>query len=391
MQREPVRIIVEGWRDTPPHSFTIVNGFQMLELLKNPGVALFHVDKPFTFNPTYHKKVEPLFSSEQSARLRNVAAPDAGMRGDATYRIVTQYQFSKSTSRRTAVFVNAEWGKVQDQRLREAGIDPGKVAAQVDPEIIVVTPSRWSKWGLVRTGFRPESIAIVPHGVDPEIFKPADPAWRQELRRRAEWQDAFVFLNNSLMGEAKGLDILVKAFSAVSSRFPQARLVLKGRDDIVWSRKLLSDLVYKSLPPAKAEAVFSKIHYTGHTTSCEAIAQMYQAADAYVAPYRAEGFCLPVLEAAASGLPVLCTKGGATDDFTDPGFALAIESKVVPFRLNNEKLACLEPDLDHLISVMCHVIENPSFADQARQRGPLLAHGRFSWAHAVEQLLRVLA
>ena len=44
--------------------------------------------------------------------------------------------------------------------------------------------------------------------------------------------------------------------------------------------------------------------YTGGTYSCDKMADLYRAADVYAAPYRAEGFNLPVLEAAACGVPV---------------------------------------------------------------------------------------
>ena len=38
-------------------------------------------------------------------------------------------------------------------------------------------------------------------------------------------------------------------------------------------------------------------------------------ADAYVTPYRAEGFNLPALEAIACGTPLIVTCGGATGNF----------------------------------------------------------------------------
>ena len=45
------------------------------------------------------------------------------------------------------------------------------------------------------------------------------------------------------------------------------------------------------------------------------MAGLYTACDLLVHPYRGEGFGMPVLEARASGLPMVITKGGSTDDF----------------------------------------------------------------------------
>jgi glycosyltransferase involved in cell wall biosynthesis len=47
--------------------------------------------------------------------------------------------------------------------------------------------------------------------------------------------------------------------------------------------------------------------------SRQQLASLYTACDVLVHPYRGEGFCLPVAEARACGLPVLATAGGATE------------------------------------------------------------------------------
>ena len=73
------------------------------------------------------------------------------------------------------------------------------------------------------------------------------------------------------------------------------------------------------------------IEYIGDSLSFGQMAQLYQAADAYVSPYRGEGFNMPVLEAAATGLVVVATLGGATDDFTNASFALGVDSREEEF------------------------------------------------------------
>ena len=80
---------------------------------------------------------------------------------------------------------------------------------------------------------------------------------------------------------------------------------------------------------------------------------LYSAADCYVSPYRAEGFNLPPLEAAASGTPIIVTKGGSTDDYVDPSFALQIDSQIK----TADGRTYLEPDSDSLIEQLINVIE----------------------------------
>jgi glycosyltransferase involved in cell wall biosynthesis len=119
------------------------------------------------------------------------------------------------------------------------------------------------------------------------------------------------------------------------------------------------------------------------------MAALYQAADAYVSPYQAEGFNMPVLEAMACGLPVICTKGGPTDEFTHPDFARRIDSTLVAMK-EEDKLR-LAPDVDHLIALMADVVGNGAFLEQARTAGPAFVATRFTWTHVVDRLLQVLA
>ena len=50
--------------------------------------------------------------------------------------------------------------------------------------------------------------------------------------------------------------------------------------------------------------------HVSESLSFTGVRRLYHAADVLVSPYKAEGFNLPVLEAAASGLTVIVTLGG---------------------------------------------------------------------------------
>jgi glycosyltransferase involved in cell wall biosynthesis len=101
------------------------------------------------------------------------------------------------------------------------------------------------------------------------------------------------------------------------------------------------------------------------------MAVLYQAADAYVSPYRAEEFNIPVLEAAACGLPVICTAGGATDDFVDDLFARRIEAKKRQLRGDGDReVAQLEPRIDHLVALMTEAVDDAGWRVQAAAAGP---------------------
>lgn len=81
------------------------------------------------------------------------------------------------------------------------------------------------------------------------------------------------------------------------------------------------------------------------------LASLYHAADVYISPYRAEGFNLPVLEAAVCDTPLIITSGGPIDDFTDPSFAVRIKGTLVRGQAGSDLLLKgdhIESDPKHL-------------------------------------------
>ena len=117
------------------------------------------------------------------------------------------------------------------------------------------------------------------------------------------------------------------------------------------------------------------------------MAEFYQAADAYISPYRAEGFNLPVLEAIACGTPVICTNGGSTDDFLDDRFALFIASQQKSVKINSISAVQLEPSLDHLIQLMLRVMDDETWRHKASIAGANEVARKYNWDRVVEDLI----
>jgi tetratricopeptide (TPR) repeat protein len=107
------------------------------------------------------------------------------------------------------------------------------------------------------------------------------------------------------------------------------------------------------------------IYYDSYFSE-QQIADLYRACDVFVCSYRGEGFSLPTLEAMACGLPVVVTKGGATDDFVDDEVAWLInaERRSVGSKLGDKQLTgeafLLEPDLKNLCEILLDIYSNPN-------------------------------
>ena len=103
---------------------------------------------------------------------------------------------------------------------------------------------------------------------------------------------------------------------------------------------------------------------------------------AYISPYRAEGFNLPPLEAAACGLPILVTQGGPTDDYFDPRMGLQIDATLI----DSNGLMVLKPNLDSLIDGIERLTES-----KGRWGGSIVSeyvHQKFNWSKITESLLK---
>ena len=135
---------------------------------------------------------------------------------------------------------------------------------------------------------------LLPNGVDARRFKPAAPAARATLRTRLGFPpDEIVTLFVGRLERRKGLDILLAAWADVVRRPPAKRLLIAGPGEAApWARM------------AQAHGVGDVVTFLGGRAD---VVDLYRAADLLVLPSRAEGCPNVVLEAMASGLPVIVT------------------------------------------------------------------------------------
>ena len=373
-------LCVEGWRFLH-HSYAVVNQWQLLSLLKRNDLSLSVRDVPYFHQEWTARK--GLFSPEQERRLESIPMLAPEEITDATLRISVPFDFSLRPKGRTVVFGTSEY-KVVEERARKAPPDLEQLSRS---DFLLITPSRWSREGFLRLGIPDEQIAVIPHGVDPQTFRPTIEG---KAARDAAKLPGFTFANLSAMTDNKGIDLLLRAFLVVVEKHPDTRLLLKGSDDLYKSEGLLQRTI-RGLPDGAANRLEGRIVYAGNAATMDSVAIFYQLADAYVSPYRGEGFNLPVLEASACGTPVICTKGGSTDDFMNEDTARFIESRPAETVIRPGVGGFgLEPDLDHLIHLMFAVMEDTEWRARAARVGPVRAAKKFSWDLAVEKLLHAI-
>lgn len=171
----------------------------------------------------------------------------------------------------------------------------------------VWTASRWGAAVMARNGVDPGRLYVVPEGVDPEIFNPRAPATEVILDR-----PGYKFLNIGRFEDRKGTALLVRAFDAEFELDDDALLVLACHNPHQVGFDIGAEL--RSLNLKHPE----KLVFVPPVARQEVLASLYTACDAFVAPSRAEGWGLPIIEAMACGLPVVTTDHGAPLDYLGP-------------------------------------------------------------------------
>ena len=172
----------------------------------------------------------------------------------------------------------------------------------------VYIPTRTTGRGLMDDGIDPSRLYIFGRGVDTEAFHPERASWA--MRHRLGGRSATVVLYVGRLSREKGLDVLAQAFRRAASAHPKLELVLIG------------DGPYRT---ELAETLRGTRHrFLGPLTG-SSLSAAYASADMFCLPSRTETFGQVVLEAAASGLPVIVTdQGGAHESVIDNETGLVV-------------------------------------------------------------------
>ena len=378
-------ILISGWRGIP-HSYAMVNQYQCLELQRREDVQLYFEDRPFA-DPTW-QKVSGIFSEDEEIAIAGIPPCPDGVVPDAELRIAFPFDLvSPPRAACTAVFGTSEYKAVPPAHV--AHKTPLERAHRLhDGSMMIVTPSEWSREGFVRSGADARRVAVIPHGVDPTSFRPPTTIERSNAREKYKvGEKEFVFLNVGAMTGNKKVEMILNGFASVLRTKPTAKLVLKGMDALYPSKKMFMTTALQTLSAEDAQLALPRVVYIGGSLASHEMRHLYHAADCYVSPYSAEGFNLPVLEAAACGLPSICTGGGPTDEFTTEDFTMRIRSEAVSNELDGEVATSLRPDQAHLIRLMNRIVDDDDFRTTAREAAPAHVNAHFTWRHAVDKLL----
>ena len=215
------------------------------------------------------------------------------------------------------------------------GITAGVETDRCNPEWIpacnrmtaIVVPSQHTKSGLTSSG-----NITVPLHVIPEAY--SDAIVQENLPELPQFSTSFNFLlfgqltGNNAESDRKNIFYTIKWICETFKNDPDVGIVIKtnvGKHSLI-DRNLTKGLITQIVNESRRGNPFPKVHLLHGDMSDVEVASLYKHPQirALVALTRGEGYGLPILEAAASGLPVIATDWSGHLEFMKHGKFISV-------------------------------------------------------------------
>jgi len=287
VQQSQIRVQLEG-EFFAGHSFSNINEKLSLKFIKDRRVALSL--NRLQHNPTYDSEA---CHARQLLLYMDRALPDGP---DVTIRHAFPPNWTPPERGHWVHIQPWEYGT-----LPIAWVPP--LRDHVDE---IWAPSNYVKRVYERSGIPAEKIHVIPWGVEPDVYHPGAPPLLVPTSRRF----SFLFVGGTI--PRKGFDLVLDGYLSEFTKDDDVCLVVK---DVGTSTFYRYGNLREQVLQAIADDSTPDIVYVERNMTEGQLASLYSACDCLVAPYRGEGFGLPILEAMACGLPAIVPVGGASDDF----------------------------------------------------------------------------
>jgi glycosyltransferase involved in cell wall biosynthesis len=211
---------------------------------------------------------------------------------------------------------NIQWIVFESTRI------PENILAVCQTSEQVWVPTDWGRSVLIAHGIRSDIVKVIPEAVDGNTF--------HTHGRRPYCKDRpFRFLSIGKYEQRKSLDEIIDAFAQAYANTPAIELVIKSN--------------YFANHDQKFQQLKNKIQHLDNVTllwgemARDELAELYRSCDAFVLPTKAEGWGLPLIEAAASGLPIVTTMYSGHTEFLQH-----IRDSVLPVTYTMGPITCPE-------------------------------------------------
>lgn len=170
---------------------------------------------------------------------------------------------------------------------------------------------------VARAGVDEGKVVIVPNGVDTEFFQPGVPVDNVAERLGLGGRRVMLFVGRVTYG--KGVHVLLKAFTMLAKQHPDLKLVVAGPLSERFGEEGISGYAQALMAYARRLLPRDSYVFTG-AVDRETLRRLYSTAYVCVLPSYFEAFPMVLIEAMASGCPVIGTNTGGIPDIIVDGY-----------------------------------------------------------------------
>jgi len=231
-------------------------------------------------------------------------------------------------------------------------------AASVSKARAIITPSESTKADIVKTfRCRPEKISVIAHGYNRELFN------THKLLEKPPVDEPYI-LSIGRLEEKKNTAFLISAFTLFAKENKQVKLVLAGKPG--YGYKKIHQLIV-ALPPETRKRVIE----TGYLPQYD-ILRYLRYAKIFAFPSRYEGFGMPILEAMAMNVPVICANSSSLPEVADKAAITLATNEPLPWAASFSRIFNQPQFAQKIIGAQTKWVDN------------------FSWKKAAQKTLEVI-
>lgn len=210
----------------------------------------------------------------------------------------------------------------------------------------------------IQFGVLDQRIILFPWGIDLSQYQPGK---NLQFRNKLGWTDQFVLLSLRSWEKIYGVDIVAKAFVAASKSEPDLRLILLGKGSQETEIKEIFN-----------DAGIMDHVYLGGVAAQNELPDYYQASDLYISASYSDGSSVSLMEALASGLPVLVSDIPGNQEWinqAENGYLFETGS------------------VEKLTNAILNIVKNKNLLPQIRQEARKTAEKKANWDENFPKLL----
>ena len=248
-------------------------------------------------------------------------------------------------------------------------------------------PSSWGRKILIENGADPDRCHVVHEGVDSTKFHPYAPRVNSPI---------LTYLATGKYELRKSITETVFAWVQEFGNDPDVELVIKSDHFMNSTNK------YNELTGWIGKMGIKNVRVIWGSISQEDLIDLYQQSHVFVLPSKGEGWGLPLIEAAATGLPIIATiHSGQTE------FLQHVASSVIPVEYDMVPIACEEyqafyptedgnwgywaqPRIDSIRQALRLARDNYSILESRARANSAIVRDAFDWRRSVDHAVQLL-